>query len=173
LYADGIIGRDTSLFMLDPNRYRPGSRRDFLFWIDSTFQTYEIDLPSLTPRTSGPLPHLFEYEKTLRTYALGRAAGGKVDEAVRILLTMPGRPPRVQIYDRRTAGALLIAAGRRPDAENLLAGVPLFEPDDALDAVFAIVHEPIPGLDLDDAALEAFGFFTSRLGGESFFNGEI
>jgi len=160
--------RNPSLYLLDPNRYRPGSRRDYLFWINQEFQVFEIELPSFLPRSSGPLPDLFAYEKTLRTFAMGRAAGGQVDEAVRILLTMPGRPSRVQIYDRRIAAALLIASGRKSDAAQLLVGVPLFERNDALDAVFSVLHEPIPGLDMDSATMEAFGVSPDDLAANRF-----
>jgi hypothetical protein len=149
--------RGPSIFVLDPNRPQKGGGQDYLFWITKDYDVFEVDLNSYAPRGSGSAPDAFAYQKTLRTFALGRASVGSTDEAVRILLQMPDRPPHVQAYDRRTAAALLLAADRRRDAEHLLRGMPPFSRSDALDATFAILHEPVPGLALEDAVMEAFG----------------
>jgi hypothetical protein len=118
---------------------------------------FEIDPRTLAPRGLGPLPDAFGYQKTLRTFALGRAAAGDTDGAVRILTSMLGRPREVEIFDRRAAGAILIASGRIADAERLLQNVPSFDGVTTLQAIFAMLAEPVPGIDLDSAAMEAFG----------------
>jgi hypothetical protein len=155
--------REPSLFMLDPNRYRAGAREEFLFWITPGLDVFEIDLKTLAPRTNGPAPDSFRYQKTLRTFAYGRAAAGRVYQAVEILVTMPGRPVDVVVYDRRAAAALLYAAGRDSDAEGLLRGVPTFTRAGAIGAALGILAERTPGLDLDDAAMRAFGLSPADL----------
>jgi hypothetical protein len=152
---------EPSLLLLDPNRYQPGMHHEFLFWLTPELDLIEIDLRTLLPRTAGAKPQAFAYHKTLRTFALGRAAGGKTDSAVRILTQMSGREPMVEAYDRRTAAALLIAADRRQEAHTLLRGVPEFSWVEAMEATFAILHEPSRGLDLDGAVMEAFGLTPS------------
>ncbi|HET9253093.1 MAG TPA: hypothetical protein VFP58_13350 [Candidatus Eisenbacteria bacterium] len=149
--------REPSLYVLDPNRYRQESKAEYLFWLNRQLDVIEIDLRTFTPRSSGALPDLFAYQKTMRTFALGRAAGGRANEAVHILIGMQGRPPIVEVYDRRAAAAILIEAGRRSEAEALVRDLPSFSRENALEAAFSILHEPAPGLDLDDAVMEAFG----------------
>ncbi len=149
--------REPSLYLLDTNHYRSGARAEFLFWISRELDVFEINLGNLAPRTNGPAPRLSAYQKTLRTFALGRAAAGDVDQAVRILVTMPNRPPLVIAYDRRAAGALLYSVGRDSDGDALLKGAPTFNRGKSLNAVLAMVADPTPGLDLDDAAMRAFG----------------
>jgi len=149
--------REPSLFFLDPNRYRPGGGDEFLFWIDPALNVIEIDPGTLVARTSGPPPDLLAYQKTLRTFALGRAAAGKVHEAVRILTSIPGGSSFVANYDRRTAAAVLIASGYRSEAASLIKSLPAMSREDAFESILGVLHEPIPGIDLDDAAMEAFG----------------
>ena len=74
-----------------------------------------------------------------------------------ILLGMPGRAPEVELFDRRLAAALLIATGDRTHAIALLRGVPQYDRATALNAVFAMLVEPVTGLDLDAAAMEVCG----------------
>ena len=155
--------REPSLLLLDPNRPKKGPGEDFLFWVTNDYKVFEVDLHTLEPRSSGPSPDLFAYQKTLRTFALGLAALDRTDDAVRILLQMRGRPLAVQVYDRRTAAALLLVAGRRQEGLALLEGVPQFSRVEALDAVFAILHEPSPGIALEAAVMEAFGLSPEDL----------
>jgi hypothetical protein len=76
---------------------------------------------------------------------------------------MPGRPVDVVVYDRRAAAALLYAAGKDSDAERLLREVPTFTRAGSIGAVLGILAESTPGLDLDDAAMRAFGLSPADL----------
>ncbi|MGH7681004.1 MAG: hypothetical protein ACRENN_03350 [Candidatus Eiseniibacteriota bacterium] len=149
--------RDPSLLVLKPNRYRPGSDPTFLFWINRTLHVFEVDLGTLAPRTSRVLADPLEYELTLRTFAFGLAAAGRVDDAVTILVWMPGRRPELIQYGRRAAAALLIAAGRTVEAANLLVGIPPLGRVEARNEIMSMIAEATPELPLDDAAMQAFG----------------
>ena len=154
---------EPSVLVVDPNRPLRRAGEDFLFWITKDYHVFEIDLEDLEPKTSGAPVDVLAYQKTLRTFALGVASLGRTDDAVRILLQMEGRPAEVLAYDRRTAAALLLAADRREDASALLVGVMPFTRVSALEATFAILHEPIPDLALEAAVMEAFGLTPDDL----------
>jgi hypothetical protein len=144
------------IWVLDPNRHRPGADAEFLFWITPDLGVVEIDTQTLEPRGTGGSIDVGQYKKTLRGYSFGLAAGGRVARAVQILITMPQNSRDVAIFDRRSAAMLLLAAGRQPDAAALLHDVPSFDHASAVDAVSALLIEPVAGLDLDEAAMRAF-----------------
>jgi len=150
--------RQAGIWVLDPNRRRPGESKEYLFWISPDFSVYEISLRDLQPHGPTGEIDLFQYQKTLRGYALGLAGGGNVDLAVLILANMPEKSRAYWAFDRRTAIALLYAVNRNPDAKNLERGVPQFDADQSLEAIVALTAEPVKGLDLDRGAMMAFGF---------------
>lgn len=144
------------IWVLDPNRHRPGADAEFLFWITPDLDVVEIDTQTLEPKGAGGSIDMAQYKKTLRGYSYGLAAGGRVGRAVQILITMPQNSRDVAIFDRRSAAMLLLAAGRQPDAAALLQDVPSFDHASAVAAVSAVLIEPVAGLDLDEAAMHAF-----------------
>ena len=144
------------IWVLDPNRYRAGAKFAFLFWITPQLDVLEIDTQTLAPKGATSID-LFQYQKTLRGYAFGLTAAGQVDRAVSILFSMPERSQDVAIFDRRSAGMLLMAVDRDADAFRLLAGVPSFDHAGSIAAATALLIEPVAGLDLDVAAMRAFG----------------
>jgi hypothetical protein len=148
---------DPSLEVRDPNDRTRTPGPEFLFWISPSLDVFEVDHTTFAVRGTGAKPGLTQYQKTLRTYALGLAAAGRTEEALRILLGMPGRAAVVELFDRRLAAALLLAAGERERAATLLHGLPEFDRPTALSAVVAALVEPVTGLDLDSSAMEAFG----------------
>ena len=149
--------RQPDIWVLDPNRRRSPQPSEFLFWIAPNLDVYEIGLNDLTPRGPSTQINLPEYQKTLRGYALGLAGAGEARRAVQILTGMPEQSRDFWAFDRRTAVAVLLAAGRDQEAGALADGVPQFPPPQAAEAVVALVAEPITGLDLDLAAMRAFG----------------
>ncbi|HKW51129.1 MAG TPA: hypothetical protein VJQ53_05280, partial [Candidatus Eisenbacteria bacterium] len=66
--------RDPELQTVRPERRLPHPVAEYLFWITSDLNVFEVELRTLRPRTSGPLPDYFEYQKTIRFYARGLAA---------------------------------------------------------------------------------------------------
>jgi hypothetical protein len=152
--------RQPGIWVLDPNRRRPG-KGEYLFWIAPDLTVWEIGLKDLAPRGPTQQISLPQYQKTLRGYSLGLAGSGDVERAVYILANMPQQSEAVWAFDRRTAVALLVAAGREADASRLATGVPGFSKGQAEEAVVALLAEPIAGLDLDRAAMVAFGINTN------------
>lgn len=149
--------RQPGIWVLDPNRRRPGPSDEYLFWIAPDLSVYEISLRDLRPRGPTQQIDLGQYQKTLRGYALGLAGAGDVERAVYIFANLPGNSPDIRAFDRRTAVALLYAANRDSDAERLAQGVPQFDANQSVEAVVALTVEPVAGLDLDRAAMRAFG----------------
>jgi hypothetical protein len=145
------------LWVLDPNRRRQALPNEFLFWIAPDLSVYEIRLTDLAPHGPTAKVELPQYQKTLRGYALGLAGAGQVDRAVYILANMPQNSKDIWTFDRRIAVALFFAANRPDDAKKLETGVPSFPFPESADAVVALLSEPITGLDLDQAAMRAFG----------------
>ena len=145
------------IWVLDPNRRRPGPSKEYLFWIDSELAVYEIGLTDFAPRGPTTDISLPQYQKTLRGYSYGLASTGDVDRAVFILANMPQRSRELWAFDRRSAAMLLYAAGRAADAERVAGSAPTFAPARAEEAVVALLAEPVTGLDLDTAAMRAFG----------------
>jgi hypothetical protein len=62
-------------------------------------------------------------------------------------------------YNRRLAGALLLAAGRQADADRILEDTPRFNRTDAIAIVYEVAMIP-SSADLDEAILEAVGLGT-------------
>jgi hypothetical protein len=149
--------RQPGIWVLDPNRRRSRLPNEFLFWIDRDLSVYEIRLSDLAPRGPNGQISLPQYQKTLRGYAMGLAGTGDVARAVFILTNMPQQSRDVWTFDLRTAVALLLAAGREGDAAQLAGKAPSFPTPQAIEAVVALLAEPVTGLNLDDAAIRAFG----------------
>jgi hypothetical protein len=151
------------LWVLDPNRRRGVVGEDFLFWIAPELDVWEINPVTLQPRGPKQVISLAQYQKALRGYAFGLAGMGAVDRAVQILTTMPEPSAQVAAFDRRSAAALYFAAGREPEAGEILAKTAKFDRAQSIGAAAALLNEPITGLDLDVPAMRAFGLDPNDL----------
>ncbi len=149
--------RDPGLLTIRPERRLPHRPAEYLFWIAPNLDVFEVDLRTLRPRTNGPLPDYFEYQKAVRFYARGLAATGNTEFAVRILLGMPHREPISQSVDQRIAAMFLLAAGDSVRARQLLAHLPALDRDATLGVVAAFLSTPDRRQARDEAVLEAFG----------------
>src|SRR6266850_2493925 len=80
------------------------------------------------------------------------------DRAVRIMEGLTRiEPAELGAYNRRMIASMLLAAGRRKEADSALAATPPFPRNVALALVFGLMADPSPSERLDDAAFEAFG----------------
>jgi len=149
--------KDPWLLTTKPQRRTPGERKEYLFWIAPNLDVAEIDPVTLRARSSGIRPAYYQYQKTLRAYAFGLAATGQAMRAAQILTRMPEPNAMIWGYDARIAAMLLLADGKIDFARDLLAHVPPMGREDALSALIGVLAESPPGLDLDEAALDAFG----------------
>jgi hypothetical protein len=147
---------EPSLTVENPIYARPGAAHEYLFWISPDLSVYEVDLETLKPRSTG-LPISFpEFQKTLRGYALGLAGSKRVERAAEILTTMPQYSDTLAQFDRRTAAALLMAAGRETEGQKLLEGMPPFDPHEKFWSIAGLVAKPPEDLDIDVATMVAF-----------------
>jgi len=149
--------RQPNIWVLDPNRRRQSSSKEYLFWIDPDLAVYEIRPTDFAPRGPTQDVSLPQYQKTLRGYSYGLASAGNVDRAVFILTNMPQTSRVLWSFDHRSAAMLLYAAGRPADAERVAATAQSFTPARSEEAVVALLAEPVSGLDLDLPAMMAFG----------------
>ena len=149
--------RDPKLQTIRPERRLPNRHAEYLFWIAPNLDVFGVDLRTLLPRTNGPLPDYFEYQKVMRFYARGLAATGNTRFAASILLGMPHREPISQNVDHRIAAMFLLAAGDSVRARQLLAPLVSLDPQATLGVVAAFLATPDRRQARDDAVLEAFG----------------
>jgi hypothetical protein len=149
--------RDPELLTIRPERRTPNRPAEYLFWISPHLEVFEVDLKTLRPRTSGPKPDYFEYQKAVRFYARGLAATGRTDLAVNILLRMPHSDRIYKEVDQRIAAMLLFAAGDSLHARQLLAPLPPLFPEIAVGVTVAFLFTPDRRQARDEAVMEAFG----------------
>ena len=148
---------NSTLVSFYPERYKPGARPEFLFWVTADGSVFEITLPELRVRSPGLRPSQAAYQRAIRNFSLGLFGAGEVDRAVRAVLSMQERSEFTRAFDRRLAAAFLFATGRDAEAAGPLQGLPPLSREEALDAVAVVIGPHIPGADLDDGAFRAFG----------------
>jgi len=149
--------QDPSLLTTKPQKWKPGPRNEYLFWIAPNLDIAEIDPMRLRVRSSGARPAYYQYQKTVRAYAFGLAASGQTLRAAQILTRMPEPNAAVWGLDARIAAMLLLADGRVEFARDLLAHVPNMNREDALSALTGVLAESPLSRNLDEVALAAFG----------------
>jgi len=141
-----------------PAEYQDSTRWPrYMFWLNPACQVFEIRLPELRVRSPGPKPDYQEYQRAVRSYALGAWAAGDVDRAVNALLNMQEADRLSWDFDRRLAAATLLASGRPTDAAGLLKSLPALGRGQALDGVCAALTPGLPRAGLYDAAFRVFG----------------
>ena len=149
--------RDPNLHTVRPERRLPNRHAEYLFWISPNLDVYEVDLRTLLPRTNGPKPEYFEYQKAVRFYARGLAATGHTGLALKLLVGMPEMEPVYREVDHRIAAMLLLAAGDSIQARQILAPLHPLDRAIALPIVGLFLSTPDRREPNDDAALQAFG----------------
>ncbi|HEX7078973.1 MAG TPA: hypothetical protein VF363_11170 [Candidatus Eisenbacteria bacterium] len=150
--------RDASIQTLPPDARRTRRRPERFFLVTPRLDVAEID-PSRFAFTPAGLPVEYSWaECAFRGYALGLYASGDVAGATAMLTGMPEVNEPIRNSHHRLAAALLLAAGRREEAERLLAPLDSLPRDYALANVAAFLAEPMPGEPIDGSVLRAFGF---------------
>jgi hypothetical protein len=145
-----------------PAEYQDSTRWPrYLFWLNPACQVFEIRLPELRVRSPGPKPDYREYQRAMRSYALGAWAAGDVDRAVGAFLNMQEIDRLSWDFDRRLAAATLLASGRPTEAAGLLKQLPALGREQALDGVCAALTPGLPRAGLYDPAFRVFGLDPS------------
>lgn len=133
----------------------------YLFWITPRCEVFEITLPGLRVRSPGARPVYSDYQRTLRSQALGRWAAGDPQGGVSLLLRMQEADSASWGFDHRLAAALLYAAGRPSEAEILMRDAPALSREDAVAAGAAALTPELPRSGLDVGVFRAFEFDES------------
>jgi len=158
LQAPRIWYRNPKLDVMYPERLTGARTREVLAWVSGDLSVHAID-PATLHVTSSGTPDSAGYRAAIRSYARGLAAAGETDRAVGLLLRMNAGEEWETAYNRRLAGALLLAAGRQADADRILEDTPRFNRTDAIAIVYEVAMIP-SSADLDEAILEAVGLGT-------------
>jgi len=149
---------DSSIRAVHTLQRDPGAETELLARVTSDLDVIAIDTHSGGTRTSGPKPDWYLVGRTLRNYAREVVADGDVEGGVRTMdILSKIEPAEIRPYNRRLVAMMLIAGGRRMDANALLAVTPGFEPSDARKFVERLLAEASSSESLDMAAFEAFG----------------
>jgi len=151
--------RDPALRTVRTRERVPGAPAEYLVRVTDdldliAFDPQTLRVRSATQATVNPA----EIHRSVNEYARAIAAGGDTDRAVRIMEGLTRiEPAELGDYNRRLIASMLLAAGRRKEADSTLAGTPPFPRNVALALVFGLMADPSPSEQLDDAAFEAFG----------------
>ncbi len=151
--------RDPTLRTVSTLRRQPGAAAEYLVRVTTDLDVISIDPETHRLRASTPrAPDLAEINRPLNNYARAVAAGGDPDRAIRILVGLAGiEPGAPAAYDHRVMASMFLAAGRRREADSVMATTPSFSRQDALRIVKGLLGEASTSERLDAAAFEAFG----------------
>lgn len=161
--------RDPSILTLRCDQRVMGQEPEFLFWIGAGRNVVEVDLATMRPRSTAGKPEYGEYQRAIRSYALGLGCSGDTDRGVAMLLGLPKFAAADSILDRRLAAMMLLADGRRADAEAILGETPAFSREQALPLLAAVLAQPTHEDRFGESALPAFGFAPGDSGALRFF----
>jgi hypothetical protein len=155
--------RDPTLHTVPTLRRLPDAPAEVLVRVTSDLDVIAIDPDTRRVQaTTRYQPDLSEIGRPIVNYARAVAAVGDTDRAVRITqsLALAETGPNAA-YVTRLSAMFLIAAGRREEAETLLATVSNLSKEDALWSIRPVVTEPSASEELDRAVFEAFGLSSS------------
>jgi hypothetical protein len=157
LHAPRVWYDDPSIRAEPLEGFDPRRVPSALFWIDGRADVFELEYPSLQPRSNGQIIQNADYQKAIRSVALGLARAGYVDDAARAILTMRATSAIQVSFDRRFVATLYLEAGRAEDAARVVAGLPPMDRTEALYALSAALGAWDPSEAFDRAAFVAFG----------------
>ena len=159
-------GQALSLWYHDPTlrtvrtmKRRPDPAVEYLVRVTDNLDVIAIDPITQEIRTtSAQHPGLIEIDPFLLRYARAVAAAGDTDQAIGVVEALSRRESGdLIVYNQRLIASMLLAAGRRAEAESLMVLADSFPSDVARALLLRLVSEASPSQRLDDAAFEAFG----------------
>jgi hypothetical protein len=161
--ALGLWYRDPTLRTVRINDRRAGAPAEYFVRVTDDLDLLAVDLDTMRIRSARrPTPDVAEIHRPLINFARSVAAGGETDRAVRIVRGLERlEPAEMRVFNDRLIGSMLLAAGRRGEADSLLAATEPFPQEVALKLVRGLLAEASPSEKLDDAAFEAFGLSGS------------
>jgi hypothetical protein len=161
-----VDGQALSLWYGDPTLRtvmirdrRTAAPSELLVRVTSALDVITIDPDSWKLRSAyGVEPDLTELDRPVKNYARAVAAAGDTDRGIRIVEHLDrAESGDLSAFNHRLIASMLLAAGRRPEADSLLAATASFPRDSALQFVAMLQVDSSPSDRLDGAAFEAFG----------------
>lgn len=155
--------RDTALRTVTTAERHPGESTERFLRVTNDLDVIALDLDPFGLRSTRPgPPDLPEIDQPLNNYARALAAGGETDRAVQIMqgLTLLESGDLVS-YNRRLIASMLLTAGRRGEADSLLAVTEPFPRAVAAQLVTRLLADASASEELDMAGFEAFGLSAS------------
>jgi hypothetical protein len=151
--------RDPTLRTLMIRDRRTGAPSEVFVRVTSGLDVITIDPDHFEVRSSlGAKPDLGELKRPVMNYARAVAAAGDTDRAIRIMENLNrGESGDLDVFTRRLTASMLIASGRRREADSVLVATAPFPREVALNLVASLQADASPSGRLDDAAFEAFG----------------
>lgn len=161
--ALGLWYRDPSLRTVTAVDRRPGAASERFLRVTNDLEVIAFDFDPFDVRTTLPrAPDLEEIDQPVNSYARSVAAGGETDRAIRIMEGLNRiESGDLVLYNRRMIASMLLSAGRRSEADSILAATASFPREVSLDLVARLLFDASASERLDDAAFEAFGLSSS------------
>ena len=165
IYSTLIDGQALQVWYQDPTIHtvttqtrRHGTKVERLIRVTSDLDVISIDFDTGQVRSTTRRPDIVETElgRPILNYARSVAAEGNTARALRITEAL-AYSPTSEIYARRLAAMILLAAGHQGEASRILESTPALPRPVALDFVWTMLKEPSYDQRLDEAAFQAFG----------------
>jgi hypothetical protein len=137
---------------------RTGQPSEVFVRVTRDLDVITIDPDRLEVRSSGGAFDLREIKRPVMNYARAVAAAGDADRAIRIMENLKrDESGDVDAFTSRLIASMLLASGRRREADSVLVATAPFPREVALNLVASLQADASPSGRLDDAAFEAFG----------------
>jgi hypothetical protein len=151
--------RDPTLRTVRTKDRRPGAAAEYLVRITDDLDVIAVDPDAMRIRSATrPSPDLAEIHRPVINYARAVAASGDTDRAIRILRGLNRiEPAELGVFNDRMIASILLAAGRRGEADSIMAATAPFPQEVALQLVQGLLAEASTSEKLDDALFPAFG----------------
>jgi hypothetical protein len=153
-----LLYRDRTLTVRKPEEREAMDGPEFLLAVYKDLDIISVDPISFAVASaSGETPSYHTVEHALRTYAVGLANTGRIDDGASLLVRMPDADLGYETLHHRMAAMVLLAAGRETDARRLATGVPQPSRRWVMETIPAILAQQPPEGPFDASGLRAFG----------------
>lgn len=150
---------DPTLLVLPPEQRTNRGKPDLLFRITQVLSVAELAPDSLGYRWAGGIePLTQDITGPVRAFARGTAASGDPDRAIQIFRKLTTLPPEsMHPYDQRLIAMVLLSAGRKAEAEQILQTTPAYSQEISIEMAMKLLKEPTRRAAVDSSIFIAFG----------------
>jgi len=150
---------DPTLLVLPPEQRPDRGKPELLFRITQFLSVVEISPDSLGYRWAGDVePLMQEITTPVAAFARGAAASGDPDRAIKIFRKLGALSPEsMHPYYQRLIAMVLLSAGRKAEAEQILRTTPLYSREISMKMAMKLLREPTGRAAVDSSFFTAFG----------------